>query len=127
MVNQLAVGTENLLYANMYDGGDVPSNITTGYTISVGDTFFGNKEAFDTDWIELKVVEGETCFSDLKGATISPVNDTYMFLYGSDGTFLGYNRDGGRGNGYSELVYNATQTGSVFIEVDTYFFAEQGG
>ena len=132
-VNQLASGPEQALGATLYEGEDAPSNIETGYTIAAGDTFFGQKDAFDTDWIELSVVAGETYFIELYGATESPVFDTYLGLFSGDGTFLlGLNDDNGletetNPDLYSELTYLATQTGSIFIEVDTYEDDDEGG
>ena len=102
-------------------GGDAPANITTPYTISVGDTFDGGLTGGDTDWIALSVVEGQTYAISLNGVGGGGIPDPYMRLYDGNGSFLGFNDDSGPGaNSYAN--FTAGYTGTLYISVEEYNF-----
>ncbi len=115
------------LFATISESSDAPGSVGTSYTMSVGDNFYGNISSGDSDWIELQVTAGQTYHIDTS-AYGGAVGDTILSLYDSNGNILGFNDDiDFPSNAYSELVYQATETGVVYLEVEGYNSSYTGG
>ena len=104
------------------DAGDAAGDITTIYTMSVGDTFDGSLTANDVDWIALNVAEGQTYDIAVNGVGGGALPDPYTQFYDASGNFLAFNDDGGPGTN-SFVTYTASYTGTLFIAVEEYDYA----
>jgi serralysin len=87
---------------------DAAAGTSTGYSISVGDTFSGTLSApGDRDWVAVSLTSGSTYEVSLEGVSLS---DTYLRVYDSSGTF--YLAAGAYADGYSG-TYDMTISESV--------------
>ncbi|WP_127560698.1 Hint domain-containing protein [Nioella ostreopsis] len=112
--------------ALLEDSGDAVASISTTYSMSVGDTFAGTLDSLgDRDWVELNVVAGESYDINLTGVGGSAVGDTYMRLYDSTGTYLGFDDDGGVGVA-SHAWFTADTTGTIYISAGSWNDTEAG-
>lgn len=107
-------------------GPDVPGNVSTTATVTVGGQYEGQLDSFgDRDWIRVQLVAGQTVTIALDGSGPSPVFDPYLRLYDDDGTLLVQNDDGG--DSYNSLLrFTATTSGTYYIEADCYDGQEIG-
>ncbi|MDG5750955.1 M10 family metallopeptidase C-terminal domain-containing protein [Qipengyuania sp. XHP0211] len=101
-------------------GVDIPGDTTTTATISVGGSATDELEvAGDTDWFKITFQAGETVNISLFGSGASPVSDTYLRVYDSNGVLVAENDDGG--SGYNSLLrFTASSGGTYYIEADSY-------
>lgn len=111
-----------------YEFGDAPANVNTMASIVAGDRFEGTLSAAgDKDWVAVYLEAGQVYTISLTGdASANELSDPYLRLYNSDGTQLGFNDDGGQAYD-SLLIYTATESGTHFIEADSFNSAGSGG
>ena len=75
---------------------DAPASTQTTYTMAVGDTFNGNlSEKFDEDWIEIRLVRGETYKINLsgRGSKGDESEDTILKVHDAGGNLVAENDD----------------------------------
>ena len=113
----------SLIYAN---GVDIPGNPSTNTTISVGESVTDELEVIgDTDWFRIELTAGQTISILLEGTGTSPVADTYVRVFNSNGLELARNDDGGEGLN-SLMRFTASNAGTYYIEADSYDSSETG-
>lgn len=107
--------------------GDTPGNTTTNDTITVGQTYFGTLSPVgDQDWVAINLVEGETISISLDGVGSDPLNDPFLEVWNANGTsILAFNDDSG-GSLNSQLVFQASYTGTVYINARSFNNASDG-
>ncbi|MCH2066925.1 MAG: M10 family metallopeptidase C-terminal domain-containing protein [Shimia sp.] len=97
------------------DAGDAPANISTPYTMSVGDTFRGTIDTTDVDFVAITLNEGDFYQVSVTG------DDPRIWVLDASGNTIEFNDDidfnGGNYNSF--LTFEATYTG-------TYYFAVNG-
>jgi len=104
----------------MATGPDIAGDRSTTASVSVGGSLTSTLDfAGDTDWIKVTLVAGKTVDISLFGSGSTPVEDTYLRLYDSNGNLLVENDDGG-GNLNSFLRFTAERSGTFYIEADSY-------
>ncbi|MCV6609668.1 MAG: PPC domain-containing protein, partial [Amphritea sp.] len=102
-------------FALVFETADAPANITTTYSMNVGDTFSGRlSSSTDADWVAVTLTAGERYQIDLEGRTLS---DPYLYLYDGNGRLISVNDDGGAGRD-SQITYTATSTGTYYLRAD---------
>lgn len=114
-------GTYSLsLTAEGLISGDIPGDTSTNAIIPFNSSSSGLLEELgDTDWFEIFFFEGERIQIDLVGTGSDPLDDPLVELYDSSGQFLASNDDGGAGLN-SQLIYDASYTGSAFVSADAF-------
>ena len=111
--------------ATINENRDAAATAQTSYTMAVGDTFNGDLgEKFDEDWIEIRLVRGETYTISLsgRGSKGDEAEDTILKLYNAGGNLLAENDDidtAGR-NYDSELEFTPTSTGTYYLGASSY-------
>ncbi|WP_435258459.1 M10 family metallopeptidase C-terminal domain-containing protein [Thioclava sp. FR2] len=101
----------------MSEGADAAANASTVYVMGAGDTFNGNySNGNDIDWIRIELVAGQSYTFTLDG--LGAV-DAYLRLYDSTGTMVAFNDDGA-GNLDSRISFNATTSGTYYLEAAQY-------
>ncbi|MBX7496424.1 M10 family metallopeptidase C-terminal domain-containing protein [Qipengyuania sp. 6B39] len=102
------------------NGVDIPGDTSTTATIAVGGSVTDELEvAGDTDWFRITLQAGDTIDISLFGSGASPVSDTYLRVYDSNGNLLADNDDGGSGyNSY--LRFTSGSGGTFYIEADSF-------
>lgn len=106
----------------------IPDNTSTTETISVGGTRDETLEvAGDQDWFRIDLTDGDAIQIDLfgldhdSGNGLGELIDPYVRIYDASGSFLAGNDDIDLGQILdSRLVFQASNTGTYFIEVDSY-------
>ncbi|SMP05991.1 M10 family metallopeptidase [Shimia sagamensis] len=95
---------------------DAPSDITTPYSISVGDTFQGTINNTDLDYIAIDLVAGEFYQVAVSG------DDPRLWVLDSNGDAFEYNDDidYNGGNFDSFLTFEATYSGTYYFAVNGY-------
>ena len=110
------------VFADIVEGVDAAADISTTYSMEVGDTFSGEiSTGFERDWIAITLEAGETYVIDQLG-TVSgggTLSDAYLRLYDSNGLQLAFNDDGGAGF-EAQIVYTAQTTGTFYIAAGAY-------
>ena len=105
--------TRNILFES-HEG--FPTANSTG-RLSVGGTSTGELETSgDRDWFEISLTSGASYQFDHVGNTLS---DPYLYLRDQNGNLITSNDDGGSGYN-SRITFNATRTGSYFIDAGSY-------
>ncbi|MEM9062146.1 MAG: M10 family metallopeptidase C-terminal domain-containing protein [Pseudomonadota bacterium] len=112
----------------------IPDNISTTETITVGGTRDETLEFVgDKDWFRIDLTAGEAIQIDLFGLDHDAGNglgelvDPYVRIRDSNGNFLAENDDIILGlQRDSRLVFQASETDTYFIEVDSYLSAFTG-
>ena len=107
--------TRSILFDSNEDFPNANTN-TTG-RLSVGGTSTGELETSgDRDWFEISLTSGASYQFDHVGNTLS---DPYLYLRDQNGNLITSNDDGGSGYN-SRITFNATRTGSYFIDAGSY-------
>ncbi|WP_263618059.1 pre-peptidase C-terminal domain-containing protein [Pseudooceanicola nanhaiensis] len=102
------------LYENL---GDAPGDITTPYSMTIGQTFHGTVDnRGGHDWIAIDLEAGQTISISLNGVTLS---DTYLYLRDSDGTLISRNDDGGPGLN-SLIKFTVPETAIYYLDAAGY-------
>jgi uncharacterized protein (DUF2141 family) len=102
-------------------GGD-PNNADEGtLSVTVGGTVSGVIDTTgDIDTITVSLVAGQTYSFYLYGSGGTPVTDTFLSLFGTDGTTLiNEDDDGGIGT-YSLITYTAATTGTYTLTAESF-------
>lgn len=105
-----------------FESSDAAANVSTAYSMSVGDTFRGTvSTAFDQDWVAINLVAGQTYDITQQGAPTGAgtLSDPYLRLYNGSGSLLALNDDSG-GLLNSALSYTATSTGTYYVSAGAY-------
>lgn len=104
-------------FATITETSDAAAGTSTGYSISVGDTFSGTlSSAGDRDWVAVSLTAGSTYEVALNGVSLS---DPYLRVYDSYGNLLYSNDDGGPGLN-SFLAFTASNSGTYYIAAGAY-------
>jgi len=111
--------------AALVETSDAASSTSTGYTMAVGDTFSGTLTSTDSDYVRITLVEGRTYTFTMDGLG-APAPDTYLYLRNASGESVTFNDDGGEGTN-SLIVHTATQSGTYYLDADTYPGSTVGG
>ena len=102
------------------EGGDIPGDASTTARISVGESIVGELETVgDTDWFRIDLIAGDTINISLYGSGSSPVSDTFLRIYDSNGSLIASNDDGGTDLN-SLLRLTADSAGTYYIEADSF-------
>lgn len=96
---------------------DAAGDASTGYSMSVGDTFAGNIDAAgDRDWVQVTLTAGHAYEITLNGVSLS---DPYLRLYDSAGNLVDFDDDSGFGLD-SLLQFLTGSTGTYYIAAGAY-------
>ncbi|MEM7057288.1 MAG: M10 family metallopeptidase C-terminal domain-containing protein [Pseudomonadota bacterium] len=118
------VETESLSDAQTFEDvtfSTIPSNTSTGASISVGQTVLETLETNgDRDWFRIELEAGQRVTIELdgvnhSGSSLGALADPYVRLYSSNGSFVTGNDDGGPGRN-SNLTFTAQSGGTYYIE-----------
>ncbi|MFG6539363.1 M10 family metallopeptidase C-terminal domain-containing protein [Sulfitobacter sp. CS16] len=110
-------GPDEPIFADIHETIDAAEGISTTYSMSVGDTFYGTiASSYDEDWVRIELTAGTTYEISHTGISLS---DPYLRVYDASGTQITYNDDGGVGLD-SLLEFTATSTGTYYISADAY-------
>ncbi|OIQ32495.1 MAG: hypothetical protein BM562_04280 [Alphaproteobacteria bacterium MedPE-SWcel] len=115
-------------FAAISEGFEASASTATSYSISAGDTFAGTRSSEgDDDWVAITLTAGETYVFDLDGSSGGggTLYDTDLYLYDAAGNQLAYDDLSGEGLD-AELTFEATYTGTYYIEVSSYFSSSTG-
>lgn len=104
------------------EAGDVPDNDTTEVHMVSGGSYVGNLETSgDEDWVRVELVAGQRYQFDLAGTGSDTLGDPLIRLFDDSGSLIGENDDISLGvNRDSRLTFTATETGTYYIEVDSW-------
>lgn len=115
--SERAYGSDDLVFAN---GVDIPSDTSTTANIAVGGCVTEMLETVgDSAWFRIELRKDQTISVSLEGSGATPVGDTYLRLYDSNGTLIAENDDGGTGLN-SLLRFTANSAGTYYIEADSW-------
>ena len=117
---------------------DAPQNVTTTYSMDVGDFFLGyidsNGSTHNDDWIAVTLTAGQTYTFAMTavGALSLSVDDPLLYLVdasgsaSNSGTWLASDDDGGPGN-FATITFTASTTGTYYIAPSVYSVTDTGG
>ena len=98
---------------------DCAADTTTTCSVSLGGSVTGDIEAVgDEDYFSLSVTSGVSYQIDAEGSgtSMGTLDDPYVVLRDASGTVLALNDDGG-GNLNARIIWRASSTGTVYVEV----------
>ena len=101
------------------EGTDAPANVSTPYSVSVGNAFYGTLSAGDRDWVQITVTGGTAVQLSMNGVSLS---DPYLRLYDSSGNYISYNDDidTSGGNFNSSLWLQVAETTTFYVAAGSY-------
>ena len=103
---------------------DIPGDISTTSTLSVGSTVSGTLETLgDHDWYRITLTAGQSITVTLNGVGFQ---DTYLYIRDSSGNLLFSNDDISDGNLNSQVAFSATYSGTYYIDVGAWNDASTG-
>ena len=109
--------------AFLSEGADAAATRFTTYTMQPGDTFYGiRSEAWDDDWVAIRLVAGQRYEIALNGSSLS---DPLVQLYDQYGSYITENDDFGSGLD-AQITYTATQTGTYYINATAFEGTDTG-
>ncbi|TCS12874.1 Ca2+-binding RTX toxin-like protein [Caulobacter sp. BK020] len=96
----------------------VPGDTSTGVSLAIGGHVDGVLEnATDADWYRVSLTAGQSYMFHLDGASASPLSDSYLQLFGANGSLITFNDD--YGDGYdSALRFTPTTTGVYYLSAE---------
>lgn len=109
-------------FALITEISDAADDMSTVYSMSVGDTFSGNiEQAYDDDWVAITLQAGTAYQIDALGQLSGggTLYDTYLKLFDANGLQLAFNDDGGEGF-EAKITFTAETTGTYYIEASGY-------
>ncbi|WP_299593059.1 M10 family metallopeptidase C-terminal domain-containing protein, partial [uncultured Tateyamaria sp.] len=110
-------GPDQPIFADINESSDAAEDISTTYTMAVGDSFLGNiASSTDEDWIRVELTEGIAYEFAHNGISLS---DPLVRLYDASGTEIASDDDGGAGLN-SLIIYTPTTTGTYYISADAF-------
>jgi hypothetical protein len=107
---------------------DLPDNSQTDILLSVGESMLSDiADPDDRDWVALTLEAGKTYRIELDGVGSNALGDPYIYgLFDGDGQSLDrFDNDGG-GAPDARLVYSATESGTYYVEVGSWFLTTCG-
>lgn len=122
----MPLDTSFSLSARIVEDIDAPRTLTTPYSIDVGDTFEGTLTRGDTDIIRLDVISGQSYEISLTGDA-GGLNDPYVNVLSDVGVIIDSNDNAGPNTLDSFVSYTATDTGPVYLWIDTNGANDVGG
>lgn len=107
------------------ESADAASDITTTYTMSIGDDFLGTlAPGEDRDAIGVFLTAGQAVDIQLAGEGASATEDPYLYVLDENGNLVAQNDDAiGRD---SALTYQATYTGIHYLQAASFADASPG-
>ena len=102
------------LSADSFENDDAPAKASTVTADGAARTHSFNKPG-DVDWVKFTAKGGTTY--DLKTADLGPLADTYLYLYGTDGTTLLGANDDDAGTLASAIRWKAPADGTYYAAV----------
>ena len=105
--------------ATVVEGADAASDVTTSYSINIGDDFTGSlSSGADQDAIAITMAADQTVQITLAGEGAGGVEDTFLWLLDSAGDVVAQNDDH---NGQdSALMFQATSAGTYYIRAGSF-------
>ncbi len=99
-----------------------PDGLTTTNQMEVGDVFSGTLDYVgDTDWIAIHLDAGQSIrIAQVSALGPTGMNDPYLRLYDADGTLVAQNDDVNGFSYNSEIEFTVYQTGTYYIQADSY-------
>ncbi|MDA9641129.1 PPC domain-containing protein, partial [bacterium] len=111
------ISTESASIHHTDNSDDYSADINTTGLLSIGGSSTGILETSgDRDWFEVSLTNGASYEFNHVGNTLS---DPYLYLRDQSGDLLTSNDDGGSGYN-SRITFDATRTGSYFIDAGSY-------
>ena len=111
-------------HATVNESADAAGNTSTGYTVSVGDTFNGSiSSGADQDWVAVNLIAGQSYVFWVRGVggSSTGLNDTTLAVHNSSGSQIVFNDDVLPGaNIFSAIQFTASATGTYYINVGSY-------
>lgn len=105
----------------------VPGDTSSVVSIALGGTQSGAINTLgDRDWYQVTLVAGQKYTFSLNSAGGDPLSDPFMRLYDASGTLITSNDDGG-GSLNSRIVFEATASGTYFVEAAGFDDTSTGG
>jgi len=96
---------------------DIPRGTSTNAVTTLGETFRSRIDDFgDRDWIRIELKKGDWVQVDLRGRGADPLEDPFLRIYDRDRLLVTKNDDGGGTGLDSQATFQATYTGSYYIE-----------
>lgn len=104
--------------ATIIETRDAAANMSTVYSMQVGDVFTGTLDPTgDRDWVAISLEAGSTYDISLQGNSGGggTLGDPYLRIYDANGNQVGFNDDGGPGLD-SLLSFTAAATATYYIQ-----------
>lgn len=118
--------SENILApksARLTESIDAQSGTSTRYTLVEDDTFEGTIESGGTDWVAVELEAGTSYVFSVWGTGFEDgLGDSTLTLYDADLAQVGFNDDTPDGNLFSMIEYDATVSGTFYVEIAGYSF-----
>lgn len=119
-------GVTDPLLATGFEGADAAGDMSTIYSMEVGDRFEGVLEGDgDRDWVSVTLTAGETYEIALSGQDTDGVPDPFLRLHDSNGTQIAAADDSGPG-ATSTLTFTAPATGTYHLGAGTFGDSQAG-
>lgn len=96
---------------------DIPRGTSTNAVTTLGETFRSRIDDFgDRDWIRIELKKGDWIQVDLRGRGADPLEDPFLRIYDRDRLLVTENDDGPGTGLNSQVIFQATYTGSYYVE-----------
>lgn len=109
------------LYQTFSEKADAAASSSTGYTMSVGDTFSGTLSLGDRDGVRVFLEAGQAYEINLaaSGSGAGTLVDSFLRIYNGAGALLSSDDDSGQGSD-SLLTFTATTSGYYYLEAGAF-------
>lgn len=104
---------------------DAVANRTTAHQVAVGGAFYGQLDSGDSDWVEVKLIEGRTYTFTLEAPEDGGLYDPRLTLRNASGRIVAVNDDS-RGSNDSQITFTAGATGSFYLQAGSYYSDDEG-
>jgi serralysin len=106
---------------NIIESADAAASSSTTYVLGLGQTARGQlATGADHDWFAVSLTAGQTYAFAMTGTGTNNVLDTYLRLYGTNGTtLLAQNDDGLEGNN-SVITFTPSASGVYYLDAGSY-------
>ena len=112
---------------NIIEAADAAANTGTAYTLLAGQTAQGTLTGTnDHDWYKVNLVAGQSYSFAMTGSGTLNVQDTFLRLYGSDGTTVVASNDDGLPGRNSLFTFTATTTGAYYVDAAAFSTTDTG-
>ena len=105
---------------------DAAANRGTAHKIALGGAFYGKHETGDSDWIEVKLVEGRTYTFTLEPSGDDRLYDPRLVLRNPAGNIVATNDDAYAGTNNSQITFTAGATGSFYLQAGSKYYHDVG-